>query len=75
MKIQDAINLLSQLDPQEEVMIEWYSKEDLEIHLQEKLSSEEWNLAVGLFQKAAGGESNFETIYFLQEARERLAVK
>ena len=74
MKVKHALSHLSKLDPEEEVMMEWFEKQDIESHFDAKISNEEWSLAVHLFEKTSGDQSNFEIEYFLSEAKERLAA-
>ena len=74
MRAQDAVKYLSELNPDEEVMIEWFGKEDVESHMQYSIPDEQWNLAVRLFEKSSGDQDNFEIQYFLGEAKERLAA-
>lgn len=72
MRAQDAVKYLSELNPDEEVMIEWFGKEDVESHLQHNIPEEQWNLAVRLFEKSSGDQDNFEIQQFLGMAKERL---
>ena len=72
MRVEDAIKALQDCNPEEEIMIEWFTRKDVEDHLMEPVREEKWDLAVGLLQKTSGDQDNFEIQHFLKMAEERL---
>ena len=70
--VADAIKNLMELDPNEEIMIQWFSKEHAE-YMDEEIPEEQWNEAVRLFDKNSPGAEEFGLQYLLDEAGQRLA--
>jgi hypothetical protein len=74
MLVSDAIKNLTELDPNEEIMIQWFTKEAAEYMEEDNpLPKEQWELAVRLFDKNAPGAEEFGLQYCIDEAGERLA--
>ena len=52
MKVADAIKNLSELNPDEEIMIQWFTKEHAEYMEEDNpLPQEQWDMAVRIFDK------------------------
>ena len=63
-----------ELDPNEEIMIQWFTKEHAEYMDEENpIPLEQWEMAVRLFDKNAPGAEEFGLQYLLDEAGARLA--
>lgn len=76
MRVQDAINALMELDKDEEVMIQWYTKADADYMEEDNpLPTEQWDMAVRLFDKNPPDYEDFGLQYCIDEAGERLASK
>jgi hypothetical protein len=74
MRVQDAINALMELDKDEEVMIQWYTKADADYMEEDNpLPKEQWELAVRRFDKNPPDADDFSLQYFIDDAGERLA--
>ena len=74
MLVSDAIKNLTELDPNEEIMIQWFSKESAEYMEEDNpLPKEQWELAVRMFDKNPPDANDFSLQYFIDEAGERLA--
>ena len=72
--VADAIKNLMELDPNEEIMIQWFSKEHAEYMDEDNpYSKEVWEEAVRLFDKDAPGAEEFGLQQCLDEAERRLA--
>jgi hypothetical protein len=69
MIVSRAIELLSEEDPNSEIMIQWFTKE----HVDESISDDVWVLAVDLFDKWDTGQDDFGIPDCIQEAKTRLA--
>lgn len=74
MRVQTIIDTLLQEDPNSEVMIQWYTKDDVESNTNATYTDEHWNLAVRLFDKWEVGMDDLNVPNCLAEARERLAA-
>ena len=74
MKIQTVIEALQQEDPNAEIMVQWFTKEDVESNTNAVYTEDHWNLAVRLFEKWDVGMDDFNVLPCLAEARERLAA-
>jgi hypothetical protein len=73
MEVKKVIEALSALDPNQEVMIQWFEKEHVEQNHDVKLTDEHWNMAVALFDKwDAPGSDDFGIQECIDEAAERL---
>jgi len=51
MQVQTVIQALQELQPDSEIMIQWFEKEHVEENLSLKLTDDVWNMAVSLFDK------------------------
>lgn len=74
MKVKDAIQLLQAEDLEADVMIQWYTKEDIEAFRGESLSPNEWSMATQLFDKWSSDNDYADVITCLEEARIRLTA-
>lgn len=72
MKVSTVLAALQQEDPNSEIMIQWYTKSDVESNTRAEYTEVHWNLAVALFDKWDIGMDNLEVVPCLAEARERL---
>jgi len=70
--VADTIKSLMELDPNEEIMIQWFTKEHAE-YMDEEIPKEQWEMAVRLFDKNPPGAEEFGLQYCIDEAGERLA--
>ena len=75
MKVSAVIEALQQEDPNSEIMIQWFTKEDVESNTGNEYTLEQWDLAVSLFDKWDTGMDVFEVLTSLNEAEERLAAR
>jgi len=63
-----------ELSPDEEVMIQWYTKEHAEYMDEENpIPQDQWDMAVRLFEKNSPDADDFGLQYFIDEAGRRLA--
>jgi hypothetical protein len=74
MKVADAIKNLMELNPDDEIMIQWYTKADAD-YMEDTLPKEQWELAVRRFDKNPPDANDFSIQYFIDDAGERLASK
>lgn len=73
MQAKTIIAALQELDPETEVMAQWFTKEDVEADHEKTYTQEQWELAVRLFDKwPAPGSDDFGARVCLEEAAERL---
>jgi hypothetical protein len=72
MQVKTVIEALQQLDPQEEIMIQWFEKNHVEANNETEYTEEHWNMAVYLFDKWDTGEDDFGIKECLDEAAARL---
>ena len=73
-RVADVIKSLMELDPNEEIMIQWFTKEHAEYMDEDNpYSKEVWEEAVRLFDKDAPGAEEFGLQHCLDEAERRLA--
>ena len=75
MKVSTVLAALQQEDPNSEIMIQWFTKEDVESNTGEEYTNEHWDAAVSLFDGWDTGMDVFEIITSLNEAGERLASR
>ena len=74
--VADTIKSLMELDPNEEIMIQWFTKEHAEYMDEENpIPKEQWEMAVRLFDKNPPGAEEFGLQYCIDEAERRLAPK
>lgn len=74
MIVADAIKNLMELDQNEEIMIQWFTKEHAEYMDEENpIPQEQWDMAVRLFDNNSPGAEEFGLQYCIDEAGERLA--
>ena len=73
MKVADAIKNLMELNPDEEIMIQWFTKEHTEYMDEDPIPNDQWDLAVGLFDKNPPDYEDFGIHYCVTTAGERLA--
>ncbi len=71
MRVSRAIELLSEEDPNSDIMIQWFTKE----HVNEELSEDVWSLAVDLFDKWDTGQDDFGIPDCIEEAKKRAAAE
>jgi hypothetical protein len=74
MRVQTVIDALKDEDPNSEIMIQWFTKEDVESNTRAEYTEEQWNLAVRLFEKWDVSMDDFGVPTALAEAHERLAA-
>lgn len=72
MKVSTVLAALQQEDPNSEIMIQWYTKSDIESLTSTEYAEVQWNLAVRLFDKWDTGMDDLGITDCLAEARERL---
>jgi len=75
MKVSTVLAALQQEDPNSEIMIQWFTKEDVESNTGEEYTEEHWDLAVNLFEKWDVNMDVFDIMTSLNEAQERLEQK
>lgn len=75
MRVSTVLAALQQEDPDSEIMIQWFTKDDVESNTGNEYTNEHWDLAVSLFDKWDVGMDVFEIMTSLNEAQERLAAK
>ena len=74
MRIQTVIDALLQEDPNAEIMVQWFTKEDVEAFRGEALSLNEWSMATQIFDKWSSDNDYLDIISCLEEARQRLTA-
>lgn len=75
MRAKTIIEALQELDPNTEVMAQWFTKQDVEGNLYVQLTDDHWNVAVELFDKwEAPGSDDFGIRDCIQEAAARLGI-
>lgn len=74
MRVQTVIEALQQEDPNSEIMVQWFTKEDVESNNETKYTDEHWNLAVALFDKWETGQDDLGIADCLDEAAARMEV-
>lgn len=73
MRVADAIKLLKEEDQNAEILIEWFTKEDIESHNETKIDLSVWNLAARLYNKYGVTEESLHEINSLVAlAKERI---
>jgi len=72
MKVSTVLAALQQEDPNSEIMIQWFTKEDVESNTRAEYTEAHWNLSVALFDKWDTGMDDFNVSQCVAEARERL---
>jgi hypothetical protein len=76
MEVQRVIEALQALDPEQQIMIQWFEKEHAEQNHDVKLTDEHWSMAVALFDKwDAPGSDDFGIKECIDEAAERLGAE
>jgi len=75
MKVSTVLAALQEEDPNSEIMIQWFTKEDVELNTGNEYSNEHWDLAVKLFEKWDINMDVFDIMTSLNEAQERLAAR
>jgi hypothetical protein len=73
MRVADAIKNLMELNSEDEIMIQWFTKEHAEYTNEGSVSKDQWELAVRLFDKNPPDHDDFGIHYCVNEAGERLA--
>lgn len=71
MKVSRAIELLSEEDPNSDIMIQWFTKE----HVDEDMPNDVWSIAVDLFEDWDTGQDDFGIPDCVQEAKKRVAAR
>jgi hypothetical protein len=51
MQVQTVIKALQELDPKQQIMIQWFEKEHVELNTNTTYTDEHWDMAVSLFDK------------------------
>ena len=72
MQAKTIIAALQELDPETEVMAQWFTKEDVESNTKKTYTDEHWDLAVRLFDKWETGMDDFGIPSCLDEAAARI---
>lgn len=73
MRVADAIKLLKEEDQNAEILIEWFTKEDIESRNETKIDLSVWNLAARLYNKYGVTEESLHEINSLVAlAKERI---
>lgn len=72
MQAKTIIAALQELDPEAEVMAQWFTKEDVEGNNKKTYSDEHWDLAVRLFDKWETGQDDLGVNSCIDEAEARL---
>lgn len=67
MKVSTAIELLSEEDPDSDIMIQWFTKE----HVDEDMPTDVWTIAVDLFEEWDIGQDEFGITGCVSEAKLR----
>lgn len=75
MKVSTVLEALQQEDPNSEIIIQWFTKEDVQSSTGNEYTNEHWDLAVSLFDKWDTGLDVWEIVTSLNEAQERLAAR
>lgn len=75
MKVSTVLAALQEEDPNSEIMIQWFTKEDVELNTGNEYSNEHWDLAVALFEKWDINMGVLDIMTSLDEAQERLAAR
>lgn len=76
MQAQTIIAALQELPPDTEVMVQWYTKEDVQDHFHTTYTDEHWNTAVRLFDKwdSAGVVDDLGIGQVMDEAEARVSA-
>ena len=72
MKVSRAIALLSEVNPDLEVMIQWFTKEHVEANMQIEITDSHWEAAVSSFDEGDVSMDDFQVEWCLNDAAERL---
>ena len=70
MKVSRAIQLLSDEDPDSDLMIQWFTKEDVEGNLNKEIPDAHWEMAVNVFDNGEVSMEEFEVVHCLNRASE-----
>ena len=68
-------HLQEEYQPDQEIMIQWFTKEDVEANNGKTIDEDLWNLAVRLFEKYEITQDEFGVDTCLLEAKERMDVR
>ncbi len=76
MKVSDAIEILQQEDQDSEIMIEWFTKQDVESHIERQIDTAEWDLASHLYNKyGITEEVIYDIVALINVAKERIEAR
>lgn len=70
MKVSRAIQLLSDEDPDSDLMIQWFTKEHVEGNLNKEIPDAHWEMAVNVFDNGEVSMEEFEVVHCLNRASE-----
>ena len=70
MNVSRAIQLLSDEDPDSDLMIQWFTKEDVEGNLNKEIPDAHWEMAVNVFDNGEVSMEEFEVVHCLNRASE-----
>jgi len=70
MNVSRAIQLLSDEDPDSDLMIQWFTKEDVEGNLNKEIPDAHWEMAVNVFDNGEVSMDQFEVVHCLNMASE-----
>jgi len=70
MKVSRAIQLLSDEDPDSDLMIQWFTKEHVEGNLNKEIPDTHWEMAVNVFDNGEVSMEEFEVVHCLNRASE-----
>ena len=72
MKVSRAIALLSEENPDLEIMVQWFTKEHIEANMQIEITDSHWELAVSSFDEGEVSMDDFQVQWCLDDAAEKL---
>jgi hypothetical protein len=72
MKVSRAIALLSEENPDSEVMVQWFTKEHVEANMQIEITDSHWEGAVSSFDEGDVSMDDFQVQWCLDDAAEKL---
>jgi hypothetical protein len=72
MKVSQAIALLSEEDPDAQIMIQWFTKEHVEGNLNVQLTDFHWEAGVSSFDESSVSMDAFEVEWCLDDAENNM---
>jgi len=70
MKVSRVIELLSEENPDSDLMIQWFAKEHVEGNLNMQIPDIHWEMAVNVFDNGEVSMDDFEVVHCLNRASE-----